>query len=288
MSDRSSASSPAIVAVLFDWAGTMIDFGSRAPVMAMESVFLEAGVPADEATIRRYMGMAKREHVVAILSEPDMAARWHAQTGAVWTEADVDAIMARLEPAMQSSAAACSELIPGAAEAAALLRAQGIRIGSTTGYTRTMMADIIAAAARQGYSPDAIVCAGETPQGRPAPLMLWRAMAELNAWPVARCIAVDDAPVGIAAGRNAGMWTIGLAGSGNGVGLPHAAFAALGVQERAARTAPVVAEFTAAGADVVIESVADLALALDAITQLLHKGALPGSAPTLVLTGQAA
>ena len=25
-----------IVAVLFDWAGTMIDFGSRAPVMAMD------------------------------------------------------------------------------------------------------------------------------------------------------------------------------------------------------------------------------------------------------------
>lgn len=277
-----------IVAVLFDWAGTMIDFGSRAPVMAMEAVFASAGVPADEATIRRYMGMAKREHVVAILSEPAMADRWAAARGAAWTEADVDALMIDLEPAMARSAALCSELIPGAAIADSALRQKGIKVGSTTGYTRTMMAEIIPAAAEQGYEPAAIVCAGETAQGRPAPLMLWQAMAELSAWPAGRCVAVDDAPVGIVAGRNAGLWTIGVAGSGNGVGMGHDAFTALPVEARIEHMAPVIADFAAAGADFVIESVAKLSLAIGAIEAAMAEGRQPGGAATRTLIGQPA
>ncbi|PJI90578.1 phosphonoacetaldehyde hydrolase [Sphingomonas koreensis] len=275
-----------IVAVLFDWAGTMIDFGSRAPVMAMAQVFERAGAPADEAVIRRYMGMAKREHVVSILSEPAMATRWRAAKGADWQERDVDALMIELEPAMQASAGACRELIPGAATAASALRHKGVMVGSTTGYTRTMMAEIIPAAAEQGYSPDAIVCAGETAQGRPAPLMLWAAMAQLGAWPASGCVAVDDAPVGITAGRNAGLWTIGVAGSGNGVGMTHADFTALPLDARAARMAPVVDAFAEAGADFVIESVADLAAAIGAIEAALAKGELPGARPTRTLIEQ--
>ncbi len=275
-----------IVAVLFDWAGTMIDFGSRAPVMAMDQVFASAGVPADEATIRRYMGMAKREHVVSILSEDAVAQRWRDAKGRDWSEADVDALMAKLEPAMQASASLCRDLIPGAATAASALRHKGIRIGSTTGYTRTMMADIIPAAAEQGYAPDAIVCAGETAQGRPAPLMLWQAMAELSAWPARHCVAVDDAPVGIVAGRNAGLWTIGLAGSGNGVGMTHDDFMVFPQADRIARMQPVIAEFTAAGADFVIESVADLCLAIGAIEDALTRGRLPGAEPTRALFGK--
>lgn len=277
-----------IVAVLFDWAGTMIDFGSRAPVMAIEQVFGRAGVPAEEALIRRYMGMAKREHVVAILSEVAMTDRWLAAKGRDWTEADVDALMVELEPAMQASASVCRDLIPGAAAAAAMLTAKGIKVGSTTGYTRTMMADIIPAAADQGYAPGVIVCAGETAQGRPAPLMLWHAMGLLGAWPAVHCVAVDDAPVGIEAGRNAGLWTIGVAGSGNGVGLAYADFTALPADDRMARMAPVIGEFAAVGADFVVESVADLSLAIDAIEAALAKGALPGAASTRTLIGQPA
>lgn len=277
-----------IVAVLFDWAGTMIDFGSRAPVMAMARVFDHVGVLADETTIRRYMGMAKREHVVAILSEEAMTARWHAAKGRAWTDADIDALMVDLEPAMAVSAGLCRDLIPGAAVAASALRHKGVKVGSTTGYTRTMVADIIPAAAEQGYAPDAIICAGETAQGRPAPLMLWKAMAELSAWPAGRCVAVDDAPVGIVAGRNAGLWTIGVAGSGNGVGLGYEDFTALSPTGRAERMAPVIAEFVGIGADFVIESVADLCLAIRAIEDALAKGRLPGAAPTCNLVSQPA
>jgi phosphonoacetaldehyde hydrolase len=276
----------AVVAVVFDWAGTMIDFGSRAPAQALARVFAAEGVAVDEPTIRRYMGMAKREHVTAILSEPAMAARWVQAKGADWGVVDVDRLMAALEPAMRIAAAACTDLIPGAAETARALMARGIKLGSTTGYTRTMMAPIIPAAAGQGYAPKVIICAGETPQGRPAPLMLWRALAELQAWPVTRCVAVDDAPVGIEAGANAGMWTVGLAGSGNGVGLSLADWQALSALDQDRLMAPVIQEFTLAGADFVIASVADLHLALAEIETAVALGGLPGQTATrLLLSG---
>lgn len=278
----SNARSP-VAAVLFDWAGTMIDFGSRAPVMAMQRVFAEAGVLVEEPVIRRYMGKAKREHVVAMLSEPAIAARWREAKGGDWTETEVDTLMERLEPAMQECAAICRELIPGAADAFEMMRARGIRVGSTTGYTRTMMADIIPAAAEQGYVPEVIVCAGETAKGRPAPLMLWKALVEMGVWPAAACIAVDDAPVGIEAGRHAGMWAVGLAGSGNGVGLDHATFTALSPDERAERMKSVVAEFAGAGADFVIESVAHLDLAVAAVSKALERGESPGAASSRFL-----
>lgn len=269
----------AIKAVVFDWAGTMVDFGSCAPVRAMQAVFGAAGVPVDDATVRRYMGTAKRDHVVSMLSEPEPGAAWIAAKGGAWTETDVDALMVALEPAMQRKAEATAQLIPGAAEAIALLKARDIGIGSTTGYTRTMMEGILALAAGQGYAPQAVVCAGETREGRPAPLMIWKALIELGAWPTDRTVVVDDAAVGVEAGRNAGCWSIGLAGSGNGVGLSLAEYRALSSEDRAARLAEAAEAHEAAGADVVIESVADLSLALDMIEDWMAQGRLPGSGP---------
>lgn len=272
-----------IEAILFDWAGTVIDFGSRAPVVAMESTFASEAMMVEQDVIRRYMGMAKREHVIAILSERVIGVRWRDAKGADWTEADVDRLMVTLEPAMQSAATQHSQLIPGAAAAVLAAREKGIRIGSTTGYTRTMMTGILPAAAAQGYVPDVTVCAGETALGRPAPLMLWQAMAQLQAWPAGRCVAVDDAPVGIAAGRNAGLWTIGVVASGNGVGMDADAWAALNPAEQAARLDPVIDSFCHVGADFVIQSVADLALALDAIEHAVDAGHHPGGAATVAL-----
>src|SRR5579864_6397036 len=121
-----------------------------------------------------------------------------------------------------------------------------------------MMTDILPAAAAQGYAPQVVVCAGETPSGRPAPLMTWKALIALDAWPARACIKVDDAPVGIEEGRMAGCWTVGLSASGNGVGLDLESYAALEPDDRRARLAQAEAALRAAGADFVIEDVSRL------------------------------
>jgi phosphonoacetaldehyde hydrolase len=247
-----------IKAVVLDWAGTMVDFGCMAPVEALVEVFASEGLELSEAEARRDMGKAKIDHLKAILDEPGVAARWIARTGAAASEVDVERLYRKLEPAMTAAATKASRLIPGAAQAVADLRALGVRIGSGTGYTRQMMQGILASAADQGYTPDVVVCAGETPSGRPAPLMTWKALIALDAWPARACIKVDDAPVGIEEGRLAGCWTVGLSASGNGVGLDLDAYAALPPAERRTRNAQAELELRAAGADFVVEDISGL------------------------------
>lgn len=116
-----------IKAVIFDWAGTVIDFGSRAPVLAMMSVFEQAGVPLSENDVRQFMGMGKRDHVIAILRCAHVAQAWQATQGNAWSEEDIDALMAALEPAMADAAATYSDLIPGALETISWLRRNDVK-----------------------------------------------------------------------------------------------------------------------------------------------------------------
>ncbi|WP_246616985.1 phosphonoacetaldehyde hydrolase [Sphingomonas yunnanensis] len=252
----------ALKAVVFDWAGTMIDFGSRAPVMALRRAFAGRGVPIEEDEARADMGLAKGDHIRALLRAPRVAAAWRAAHGADPAAGEADALLDALEPMMRAAARETATLIPGAAATVETLRAAGVRIGSCTGYTRAMMADILPAAAAQGYVPDHLVCAGETPSGRPSPLMVWHNLIALDAWPASACVKVDDAAVGVAEGRAAGVWTVGVAVSGNAIGLDGAALCALSPAERDARVAAATAQLHAAGAHVVIDSVADLPAAL--------------------------
>ncbi|HEX3365512.1 phosphonoacetaldehyde hydrolase [Phenylobacterium sp.] len=248
--------------VIFDWAGTMVDFGCRAPIAAFVEAFARRGVAIEEAAARADMGIAKADHVRALLARPEVAAAWLAAQARPSEAADVGALMEDLGPLMREAAATASQLIPGAAQTIAALRARGLKIASSTGYTREMMGPVLARAAEQGYAPDHLVCADETPQGRPSPLMIYKACAELGVWPLSRVVKVDDAEAGVAEGRAAGCYTIGVAASGNSVGLSLEAYGALDPATREAKLAAARAALTAAGADLVIDTVADLPAAL--------------------------
>lgn len=256
---------PGLKAVVFDWAGTMIDFGSRAPVLALCKLFEAVGVPVTEAEAREDMGMAKSDHINALLAKPRVRDAWIESKGGAPTSADAAALFADIAPMMRDAARECAQLIPGAADIAGRLRESGVKIGSCTGYTRQMMADILPIAEAQGYRPDMLVCAGDTIAGRPSPLMLWKNLVELGAWPATACVKLDDAEVGIAEGRAAGVWTVGIAASGNGVGLSERDLAALAPWDREQRIAGARAALEKAGAHVVIDTVADLP---DALRQL--------------------
>jgi phosphonoacetaldehyde hydrolase len=262
-----------IRAVVFDWAGTMVDFGCQAPVDALLAAFAGEGIEISAAEARRDMGRAKRDHVAAILAEPRVVEAWAEAKGDAPGAADVERIYQALEPLMIEAAGRCSELIPGAAAAARAIAARGVRIGSGTGYTRAMMGAILPRAAAQGYAPEVVICAGETPSGRPSPLMLWQALIALDAWPAGLCVKVDDAEVGIQEGRAAGCWTIGVAASGNGVGLSLAELEALPQAERRARVDAAAQALAAAGAHLVLDTVADLPAALSVIEQRIASGA---------------
>jgi phosphonoacetaldehyde hydrolase len=264
-----------IAAVVFDWAGTVVDFGCVAPVEALLSALAAEGVAITEAEARRDMGLAKRDHVRNLLAARRVREAWIAARGAAPGEADVDRLHDALEPLMRTAAAKHSTLIPGAAEVFASLKAAGVKVGSSTGYTRTMMADILPLAAAQGYAPEVVICSGETAHGRPSPLPMWKALSELAAWPARACVKVDDSEVGVAEGAAAGVWSVGLAASGNAMGLSLEAYEALCESERAVRRERSAAPLWAAGADYVINTIADLPITLADIGRRLAAGEGP-------------
>jgi phosphonoacetaldehyde hydrolase len=262
-------------AVILDWAGTVVDHGSRAPMGAFVRAFAEFGVDISVADARGPMGMAKRDHINMVCRAPSVAAAWRARHGRDATEADIDAIMAVFEPMTIASVRDHADFIPGALEALATLRSRGLRIGSTTGYTRPIMEVLMPIAAADGYVPDVTVCAGDLPAGRPSPLMMWHAMAHLGVWPASSVVKVDDTPPGIGEGLAAGTWTVGLALTGNIAGLSAAELTALSEPDRAAIRTRATKEMNDAGAHLVIDGVVDLPRAIDEIETRMAQGHRP-------------
>jgi phosphonoacetaldehyde hydrolase len=264
-------------AVILDWAGTVVDHGSRAPMGAFVRAFAQFGVTISVADARGPMGMAKLDHIRAVGRAVNTA--WRAKHGHDFSEADANAIFDVFEPMNVAAIKDHADIIPGALEALAAIRAQGLRVGSTTGYTRPIMAELAPLAAASGYAPEVTVCAGDLPAGRPSPLMMWHAMAALGVWPAETVVKVDDTPPGIGEGVNAGTWTIGLALTGNIAGLSADELAALPEAERAVIRARATAEMQSAGADLVIDSIAALPAALAQIEAKLAAGEMPGRKP---------
>src|SRR5262245_12563345 len=155
-------------AVIFDWAGTTVDYGSRAPTQVFVEIFRRRGVQITEAEARGPMGAAKRDHIAALVALPRIAAQWKAHCGRDPGQPDVTLMYEEFLPLQKETLARNgSDVIPGVPEAIEKLRQQGVKIGSTTGYTRELMEVVAPLAARGGYAPEVIVCSDDVPAGRP-------------------------------------------------------------------------------------------------------------------------
>lgn len=253
----------AIRLVVFDWAGTVLDFGCCAPVAAFRDAFAQRGVPVSLAETRAPMGLHKKEHIRVMLHEPDLAGRWAQVHGRAPTEDDVEQLYAIVTPLQVAAALRHDDLVPGLLECVAALRGRGIKIGGTTGYFRAAADAVYQAAFRQGFTPDVSVCADEVPAGRPAPFMFFRVMEATGVYPASQVVKVGDTALDIAEGRNAGAWSVGVIDSSNAMGLTSAEFQALSPAERASRRAEIGVLLRAAGAHAVIFSLEELPALVD-------------------------
>lgn len=265
----------AVRAVVLDWAGTTVDFGCLAPAAVFQRIFEDAGVPVSIDAARAFMGRHKRDHIQAMLDTPDIRARWEAAHGRAPAEADVDRLFDAFVPQQLAALESHRAVIPGVADTVAELRRRGIAIGSTSGYTQEMMDRVTDCAAAEGYAPDAVVAVDEVVRGRPAPFMAQRAMERLDVWPASACVKVGDTVSDVEEGLNAGMWTVSVAVSGNEVGLSRADWQALPAARQQALRETAATRLARAGAHDVIDTVADLPAALDAIDAALARGERP-------------
>lgn len=262
-------------AVIFDWAGTTIDFGSLAPVRALTKLFGARGIEISDAEARRDMGLYKKDHIRCLLEYDHVQAFWQQKNGRPASEDDVEQLFPAFTAIQLEILDEYAQLIDGVAPLAEKLRARGLQLGSTTGYTRPMLDLLIARASEQGYRSDLALCPDDVGGGRPHPWMCLRVALDFRLSSTAAAVKVGDTPSDIAEGLNAGMWTVGVTASGNEVGLSATDLAALDAEERKRRLDFAAANLRAAGAHYVIESVAELEPLLEEIDRRLAAGERP-------------
>lgn len=265
-------------AVIFDWAGTLVDFGSLAPTQIFVEAFATFGISITLEQARGPMGLSKWDHIHQLLQEPSIAAQWNSMFGRAPSDADVDAIYARFMPMQIAKVGEFSVPIDGAVQVLQWLRANGLKVGSCSGYPREVLNQLLPQAAKAGIAPDHVVAGDElTAGGRPGPYMALANVLALGISDVRACVKVDDTVPGIEEGLNAGMWTIGLSLSGNEVGYSKEEYSAADSVDVEAKIAVAEAKLKKAGSHYVMRTISDLPAVLAKIAERMRRGELPNS-----------
>lgn len=272
---RKQAYTGPVMAVVLDWAGTAVDFGSIGPAAVFVDVFATFGIDVSVADVRQFMGVAKKDHVRSICGLPNVETQWREQNGRSPNENDVERIYATTEPMMVDTVTRYADLIPGLLDIVNTLRLQGVKIGSSTGYTAPMMEALVPAARDRGYAPEAVVCASDVPAGRPYPWMCFLNAIKLQVYPLEAFVKIGDTISDIEAGLNAGMWTIGLTQSGNELGITEQEAAQLTQQEMKTKTDPIAQRYRDAGAHYVAAGIWEVLPIIENINARLARGEKP-------------
>ena len=223
-----------IEAVIFDWAGTTVDYGCFAPVKAFAEVFRQAGIEPTMDEVREPMGKSP--------SEPD-----------------IDQLYASFEDKLLGILDEFADPKPYVLEVTARLRELGIKIGSTTGYTDEMMQIVVPKAKEAGYEPDAWFSPNSVGNaGRPYPYMIFKNMEALKVTSIDHVIKVGDTISDIKEGKNAGVYTIGVVEGSSEMGLTESEYNALPEAEKKEKADAVTIRFMDAGADAVILNMKEL------------------------------
>jgi phosphonoacetaldehyde hydrolase len=252
-----------------------MDYGCYAPAVVFAKVFENKGVPITIEEARIPMGAHKRVHIETLTRIPAIAERWRARHGRDPTDADVSEMFADFVPLQMSCLADYADLIPGCVEAVASFRSRGLKIGSTTGYLPEMVELLRAEAHKRGYAPDVSVSAGEVPFGRPEPWMCLENAKLLRIYPLEAIVKVGDTLPDIEEGLSADMWTIGIAKTGNEIGLNEEEIARLPPNELEQRLARAYERLRGVGAHYVVDSIAEVSPILDQIDARLARGERP-------------
>jgi len=265
-----------VKACIFDWAGTVCDAGVFAPVLTFQKLFEEEGVEISSEEVRAPMGVHKRLHIQRICQLPEVRRRWTQKKGAAPTDEDAERIYSKSLTATLKWLPTNSRMIKGVPETMAQLRSQfGLKIGSSTGYTSEIMAKLKPLAAGQGYVPDSYVTSDQVHSARPTPAMIYLNMVQLDVYPAQAVVKVDDTSSGIIAGLSAGCWTVGIAKTGNYVGMTEEDMETADQEELAAKIDKARDILYQAGAHFVIDTTCDLPPIIEEINQRMRLGLRP-------------
>ena len=255
-----------IETVIFDWAGTAVDFGCFAPVNVFLTIFEDAGVTVTLEEARKPMGMLKIDHIRTMLEMPRIQEEWKRVHGQSFTEEDVQALYKEFELKLMESLAAFTNPIQYVKETVQQLREAGIRIGSTTGYTDSMMEVVTLHAAIKGYQPDFLVTPTQVgDKGRPYPYMIFKNMEALGSKSTKQVVKIGDTTSDIKEALNAGVWAVGVIIGSSEMGLSEEEFISLSAEEQQFEIQKAKRIFEEIGAHYTIETMKELPALIETI-----------------------
>ena len=245
--------------IIFDWAGTTVDYGCITPVKAFDEAFKAFGIAPTMEEIRKPMGMLKIDHVRTMLSMPRIHDLWKKEHGADWTEADVQKVYELSEKKIFEVLDKYTDVKPYVVETVKALRDMGLKIGSTTGYTSDMMAIVTKAAAAQGYAPDSWFSPDLVGgKGRPYPYMVFANMEKLGLGDVRRVLKVGDTVSDIKEGQHAGLDTVGIIEGSSLAGLSKEEYDALTPAQQEEVNAKTAATYKEIGTTYIVKDIRGL------------------------------
>ena len=266
-----------VKAVILDWSGTTADAYVLAPAVVFVDVFKRHGVEISMAEARGPMGLRKDLHIKALTEVPEIAERWKGIHGNYPGQAEVDAMFADFVPMQLECLREYTTLLPGVAETTQKLQAEGIKIGSSTGFTRAMVDILEEDAKKQGYVPDASVAGDEVEHGaRPKPFMVYKNLDMLDVHPIQSVVKVDDTVSGVGEALEAGCWGVGIARYSNYMDIDSFAheksLSETEIQRRLAYTRDLLRK---TGAHYVLDELDELPEVIEDVNARLARGERP-------------
>jgi len=264
-----------IKAVIFDWAGTTVDYGCMSPAKVFIEAFKEKNIEITIDEAREPMGLQKRDHIEAVLKMPRVSQEWQKVYGKYWTVEDLDKLYEDFQPLILEVLKHTSDVINGIPELCQNLKNNNIKIGSCTGYMKEMMDIVIPIANSQGYFPDSIVTPSDVRAGRPAPWMIYKNCENLDVYPLHQIVKVGDTVADMMEGKFAGCWNIGITKTGNEVGYPLDVLESMDSNVVQAKIDAAETKLRNAGAHYICQSATEILPILNEISDRISNGERP-------------
>lgn len=248
-----------IEAVIFDWAGTTVDYGCFAPVQAFQNAFEAYGLHPTFDEIRQPMGMLKIDHIKTMLDMDSLKKEFQTVYQRSYTDADIHQIYHIFEKELMKGIDKHTKIKPYVIETVQKLRDMGIKIGSTTGYTDMMMKPVLESAKEQSYQPDCWYSPDATNHfGRPYPYMIFKNMMSLNIASVHHVLKVGDTVSDIKEAVNAGVYAVGVIEGSSLMGYSEEEYQLLSPTKKEKAVAKVKQIYVDNGVNAVILNLSEL------------------------------
>ena len=180
---------------IFDLAGTTVEDGGQVRE-AFKATLALYQIPITQQELESVRGKSKQEVIRSLVERlPGIqTARLAEEVFTVFRE--------KLFESVENGSI---KIVNGAVETFAWLRDRNIKIGLNTGFDR-ITTDLILRSINQDFGKfDAIVCAGDVPNGRPAPDLIFATMKITNVDHAREVIHVGDTQNDLLAGFYAGV-----------------------------------------------------------------------------------